>query len=293
MNFNKVFQNIFSLLRRTVRPLLTLFFVLFIFFTFWHITVKPTYNHKYISMYQILPEVSFSGDIVTIHNIRNFSYITEDDFEKNYYTATFDLSKIKSVDYILVPFSDNKLKAHIMLSFVFEDGTSFVISPEGRREKGEQYSLFNATIRQLELAYLITSESDALTLRAVARNNSVYLYPLVLTKESRKALALDMLSRSKELFSNPTWYSLFSDACALNVVHHIQKSVQSDVPLFNFKIFVSSFSDSYLYENNLIATSTRFEKMKQGALISEKIRRYADTDDFSRKIRKVESEGVN
>ncbi|MFA6077560.1 MAG: DUF4105 domain-containing protein [Candidatus Paceibacterota bacterium] len=244
-------------------------------------------------MYQILPEVSFSGDIVTIHNIRNFSYITEDDFEKNYYTATFDLNKIKSVDYILVPFSDNKLKAHTMLSFVFEDGTSFTLSPEGRREKGEQYSLFNATIRRLELAYLITSENDALTLRAVARNNSVYLYPLVLTSESRKTLALDMLGRSKELFSSPTWYSLFSDACALNVVRHIQKSVQSDVPLFNFKIFVSSFSDSYLYDNNLIATSTRFEKMKQDALISEKIRRYADMDDFSRKIREVESEGAN
>jgi len=266
---------------------LVLVFVLCVGFIFWYLTVKPTYTHDYDPLYQKLPKVGFAGDVVTIRNIRDFSYTTEQSYTQHYYTGSFDLSTVRSVDYILVPFIDAHWKAHVMLSFGFENGTHFVISPEGMREKGELYSLSGVLLRNYELAYLVVDEKDALTLRAIARNNQVYLYPLLLSKERMKELARDMLSRAQALSSIPTWYSLFSDACSLSVIQHIQRSLHESTLPLDFREFVSGFSDWYLYDNGLISTSTTFATERDAALVSEKIWLYRDSPDFSEKIREV------
>lgn len=288
MNFNKVFQKTFPVLKKVFNFFILLIIFLFAIFLSWYFTVEPTYSHDYNPLYQKLPEVSFSGSIVTVHNVRSFLHADKESYIQDYYDATFDLNTIRSIDYILIPFTDSKFKAHAMLSFGFEDGTYITISPEGMREKGEEYSLFKTIFRQLELSYLIVDEKDALTLRAFSRGNLVYLYPLVLPKESMKILAEDMFVRAEELSHKPTWYSLLRDACATSVIQHIQKSLQKNDTLLGLRVFIPIFSDKYLYDNHLIDTSRSFSETKEGALIDEKIRQNIENDfDFSKKIRKI------
>ncbi len=288
MNFDSVLQKMFSVLKRIFKFFLLLATCLFVVFIFWYFAVEPTYLHDYNPLYQKLPEVSFDRDVVTVHNVRNFLHADKESYIQDYYDATFDLDTIRSVDYILIPFTDSKLKTHAMLSFGFDDGTYITVSPEGMREKGEEYSIFKTIFRQLELSYLVVDEKDALTLRAFSRGNTVYLYPLLLPKENMKILAKNMLVRAEELSRKPTWYSLFRDACTISVIKHIQKSLQKEDTLFGFTIPTPIFSDKYLYDNYLIDTSISFHEVKRKAIVDEKIRQNIENNfDFSKKIRGI------
>src|ERR1700741_2436285 len=46
----------------------------------------------------VTPYATINGDLVTIHNVRNFAYRTETDFTPRWETRTYDLSKLDSVD---------------------------------------------------------------------------------------------------------------------------------------------------------------------------------------------------
>jgi hypothetical protein len=54
----------------------------------------------------VLPTADFTGNQVTIHNVRNTEYRTADDYTVQHYDKTFDLEKLDSVDFIVVPFDD-------------------------------------------------------------------------------------------------------------------------------------------------------------------------------------------
>ncbi len=89
----------------------------------------------------ILATATFDQNQITIHNVRNCRYRTEEDYDLRHYDLHFDLPDVRSVDFIIVPFSDKPLLAHTMLSFGLADGQYFSVSVEGRLEQGEDYSL--------------------------------------------------------------------------------------------------------------------------------------------------------
>jgi hypothetical protein len=51
----------------------------------------------------VLPFATFDGNLVTIHNIRNFDYRSETDFTPHYYDKTFDLRQLDSADLMKKP----------------------------------------------------------------------------------------------------------------------------------------------------------------------------------------------
>ena len=55
----------------------------------------------------------------------------------DHYDKTFDLGKLRSVDFITVPFKGMPSMAHTMLSFGFEGDDYLAVSVEIRKEKGE------------------------------------------------------------------------------------------------------------------------------------------------------------
>ena len=111
-----------------------------------------------------------------MHNIRNCSYFRADDYIVHYYEKTFDLGKLTSVDFIVIPFSDLPGVAHSMLSFGFEDRDYLGVSVEIRKEKGEQYDAVKGFLRQYELIYNVADERDLIQKYAVHQKYDVYVY---------------------------------------------------------------------------------------------------------------------
>jgi hypothetical protein len=106
-----------------------------------------------------LPYATINGDMITIHNIRNFDNSTETDFDPRWETRTYHLSKLNSADIIAVYWA-GKAIAHVMLSFGFDGKEYLAISIETRKERGENYSTLAGFFRQYELYYVVADERD-------------------------------------------------------------------------------------------------------------------------------------
>src|SRR5262245_20183892 len=68
----------------------------------------------------VLPYATIKGDLVTVHNIRNFDYRTETDFTPAYYDRTFDLRRLDRVDLFSVYWIGPCI-AHLFVSFALRD----------------------------------------------------------------------------------------------------------------------------------------------------------------------------
>ena len=108
------------------------FLAAFLLLVAWWSTIPPTQDRDWAPEYATLPYATINGDLVTIHNIRNFDYRTETDFTPRYYTKTFDLRQLDSVDVIASYWMGDAI-AHILLSFGFADKDFLAISIETRR----------------------------------------------------------------------------------------------------------------------------------------------------------------
>src|SRR4029078_229650 len=116
------------------------------------------------------------GDQVRVHNVRSAEFFSYRDCVVDYYDKTYDLSKIRTVDFIMIPFADNRAIAHTLLSFGSEGGDYVGASVEVRLEKGESYSAAVGLLGQFELMYVVADERDLLPVRPEFRHVDVLLY---------------------------------------------------------------------------------------------------------------------
>jgi hypothetical protein len=233
----------------------------------------------------VLPGISIDGNSVHIKNIRNFEYRSTTDYTPRYYDKTFSLDKIRSVDYMVEPFSGNSGAAHTLVSFGFDDGSYVAISVEIRKEKGESFSAVKGLLRQYELMYVIADERDVIKLRSNYRKDQVFLYPMKASREQARNLFLDMLARAQKLQDKPEMYNTLTSTCITNIISHVNKLSPDRVP-WNKNVLFPANSDKYAYDLGLIDTDLSFEEARKKFNINERAEKYADSPQFSKMIRR-------
>src|SRR5687767_8240183 len=82
--------------------------------------MHPSNNRDWNPDVAVLPYAEIGKDSVTVHNIRNCTYQADNEYVVKHYDRTFDLDKIRSVDFIVAPFKEAQGLAHTMMSFGFE-----------------------------------------------------------------------------------------------------------------------------------------------------------------------------
>lgn len=266
-------------------PLLVLLcLIIFIWATF-QIFTAPSNNRDWNTDQSVLPYAEIENNLISIKNIRNFTYESTTDFTPAYYDKTFDLNKINKVWYVVEPFSGIPGSAHTFLSFEFEDDNFVSISVEIRKEKGEAYDPIKGLFNQYELMYVIADENDVIKLRSNYRKDLVYVYPIDSTKEKVAGLFLDMIQRVNGLKNNPEFYNSLSNTCTTNIVNHVNSIATQKVPLWDLRILFPEKSDELAYNLGLIDTDLSFEEARQRFLINEKAQKFATDKNFSVKIR--------
>ena len=157
---------------------LAAYFVLFAVLLVWWRSIEPSNQRDWQADVAVLPYAEINGDIVTVHNIRNFDYRSETDYTPAWYDKRFDLSKLEGVDIVAVYWMGPAI-AHTFVSFAFAGGDHLAISIETRKEKGEGYSTIKGFFRQYELYYVVADERDVIRLRTNYRRDppeDVYVY---------------------------------------------------------------------------------------------------------------------
>ena len=137
-------------------PLVIVVISFLVFKVFW----RPSNDRDWELDQALLPFAEIDGSLVSIHNIRNFSYNSTTDYTVSYYDKTYDISKLKNVYYIVEPFSTFAGSAHTFVSFEFEGNDFLAISVEIRKEKGEKFSAWKGMFNQYEMMYVIADERD-------------------------------------------------------------------------------------------------------------------------------------
>ena len=246
--------------------------------------VQPSNARNWIPNLAVRPRAELNGHLLTVCNIRNTKYLTADDYIVRHYDKTFDLNKLQSVDFAVVPFKEAPSLAHTMLSFGFGDEGYLAASVEVRLEEGESYSPVRGSMRQYEIMYVLADERDVIPLRTKFREDDVYLYRTRATPQQARALLLDVLARVNKLAVEPEFYDTFTNNCTTSIVRHINRLKPGRVPL-DVGVLLPGYADRLAYDLGLLDTELSFEQTKRRARITRLANRHADDPDFSFKIR--------
>lgn len=251
------------------------------------VALRPSNERDWSPDQAILPsaEYSESGERVTIRNIRNCDYKSEMNYEVHHYDKTYDLTKLKTVDFIRVPFSSTPDLAHTMLSFGFDDREYLAVSVEIRKEKGETYQPVLAGMNKYEITYVVGDEHDLIGVRTEHRLNDVYLYPTNASPKEVRALFDDVMARVNKLTDEPEFYNTITNNCTTNLVDHVNHLRPGLVP-YDYRVLLPGYSDRLAYDVGLLRREATFEQTRDKARVTDLAYRYREADDFSVQIRR-------
>ncbi len=233
----------------------------------------------------VLSRAEFTSHYVTIRNIRNCTYRTSDDYDVAHYDKTFDLDKIKTLDFVVVPFLEMPALAHIAVSFGFEGDEYVGVSVEIRKEKGEQYAPVKGVMRQFELMYVVADERDMIRLCTDQYLNGVYVYRANAPPEVVRAMFVDVMHRVNDLGDHPEFYHTFTNNCTTNIVRHINSLGTGTIP-YDYRVLLPGYFDKLVYDLDMIEKAGSFERTKEQARVNRRVYEFAERPDFSAAIRR-------
>jgi hypothetical protein len=266
------------------RRTLVCFVGVFVLIAFWWTMIPASNSREWQDEVAVLPQATVEGDLVTLHNLRNFSYRTEVDFTPHYYDKTYDLDLISSIDLIAVYWMGDAI-AHIMLSFGFDNRDYVAFSIETRKEKNETYSTLKGLFKQYELIYIAGDERDLIRVRTDFRNpqEDVYLYRLSTTPEQARRLFLEYADKINRLTDKPEFYNTLTTNCTTDVVGLV-RALGGDVE-YSWKVLLSGYAPEYAYELGKLDSRLSFVELRRRSLINLRAHAVGDDPAFSIQIR--------
>lgn len=149
----------------------------------------------------------------TFHHLRDFSWTKEDySQEEHWITDTYDVSKITSIEMIIIPFGMHKLLAHTMLIFHFSDKRELGISVEAQLEQGKEYGMMKAIFLWYYNLYIWGTAKDLLWLRKI-RKEKAYGYPLHLDTDKIQKLFVALTHKTNDAHKKHERYALLWNNC--------------------------------------------------------------------------------
>jgi len=268
------------------KRLLAAYSILFVaILSWWLFAINPSNERQWQPDVAKLAYATFDGDTVTVHNIRDFDYRSEFDFQPAYYTKTYDLKKLEGVDLFAIYWMGPAI-AHTILSFNFGGNDHLAVSIEARKELGEGYSTIKGFFRQYELIYIVADERDVIRLRTNYRKNppeDVFLYRLQGPQQTARRLFLEYMKKINELNVEPKFYNTLLDNCT--TVIWLNTRINPEHLPFSWEILLSGYLPQYLYESRRLDSRISFLELQRQAHINNRAQAADQAADFSARIR--------
>lgn len=248
----------------------------------WWSTLEPRQDRVWKSEVARGVTAEFENGVATVHNIRDFRWITPTEAQENWVTRRYDPDAITSVDMFLSIWNSPYI-AHTLVSFGFEDGRHLVFSGEIRKEASESYSTLGGFFRDYELVLLAADERDIVHLRTDVRGEQVSRYPVLMPPDMRKALFLSFLEMGNDLAENPRWYNTALANCT-TVPFRLLNQLTEGLPL-DPALLLSGLLPGYLYRLGVLPAGLTLEEIKSRARLGRLGPPGPDEVAFSRRIR--------
>ena len=223
------------------------------------------------------------GRHVTLHNVRNFDWRTEDDYTVRWETRSYDLDRLNSVDMIMSYWAGPAI-AHMLISFGFEDGEHVVYSVEIRREKNEVYSSIGGFFKEFELSVIAADERDVIRLRTNVRGERDYLYRVRIPLTAMRSLFLSYLDEANQLYTTPRFYNTITVNCT-TLVYHMMRRIVGRLPL-DYRILLSGYLPEYVYRVHGLDQRFTLTELEQRGAISQRGLESNRSSNYSEDIRR-------
>ena len=247
----------------------------------WWFSRRPRADRDWADGMDVLPRVSIDGDLVRIEHFRHFEYDAAGQPLPHYEERTFDLARLRSVDFFLSHWT-GPVMAHTLVSFGFVDGQYLAVSVEARRQRWQSYSPLWGLFRAYELMYVMGDERDIVRVRSNIRHERVYMYRVCLPVERVRVLFVDYLERAEAIARRPEWYNSITSNCTTNLFYHEHGLIRRRL---RPGIFFNGLSARTLYKLGGLASELPFPELQARSAIHELALAAGDSADFSRQIR--------
>lgn len=254
----------------------------FVVLLVWWASIKPSNDRIWADDVARQLSADVNGDIVTVHNVRNFDWHSETDYTVNWETRQYDLTQLKTIDVALSYWMGPAI-AHTLVSFGFADGRYLTFSVEIRKEKGESFSGVGGFFKQFEASVIAADEHDILRVRTNFRGEDVYLYRVAMPDAAKRSLFLSYMDEAHTLITTPRFYNTLTANCT-TIVFDMVKHIIPGLP-FDYRLLASGYLPSYLYDADALAQDYSLANLEGLGHINERAIAANDAADFSEKIR--------
>lgn len=216
----------------------------------------------------------WAGEVVTLRNIRDFSYDAKGVTAERWKDATYDLRQLRTLWFIVEPFAYWGAVAHTMFVFDFEtpEGLrSVCFSVEARFEEGEKYTAWKGLWRNFEVLYLWGTEEDILGRRAVWLQADMFMFPVASPPENLRTLFRQLVEQSNRIAENAEFYHTLASSCTTHLVRNVNTAFPGRLN-WNPAHQLPGLTDAYLWDKGLLAVGGPKERLRQDFAISEAVR---------------------
>lgn len=223
----------------------------------WFFSIEPKQDRDWMA--EVDRQVSYerdatNPDLITLTNVRDFDWQTDEEATEHWNTRTIDLSKLSGID-VTNSYWMGPLIAHTLVSFRFEDDRPLAFSFEIRKENGESFSALAGFFRRYELSLIAAEERDIIYTRSNARGEQVYLFPISnLQQHEVRTLFESYLTAADDLNDKPAWYNTLTSNCT-NIIFYMARIVSGDRLPWDYRIWVSGWLPNYLYDVGMLDAS--------------------------------------
>lgn len=254
----------------------------------WYFNIPAQQNRDWNPDVARILSYEKHGNLVTLHNIRDFTWYSEDQFDQHWDTRHYNLEHISGVN-IITSYWMGPHIAHTLVSFDFTDQKPLVFSIEIRKEKSESFSAIGGFFRQFELSLIAADEKDIIYTRSNIRGEQVYFFPITMSKAEMQALFLEYLKQSDELRAHARWYNTLTSNCTTLVFDMVQAVSPQRLPI-DYRLFASGYLPNYLYDLDAISHQWSMKQWYQYSHVNPKTQHFnqlphPDSATYSRIIR--------
>jgi len=250
---------------------------------FWWQHIAPSNDRVWADDVARITSGIVEGNRVTLHDVRNFDWRTDDDHTQRWETRVYDLDKLDSVDMIM-SYWDGWAIAHMLVSFGFEDGQHVAFSVEVRREKNKTYSEIDGFFKRYGLSIIAADERDVIRVRTNVRGEDDYLYRIRMPLAAMRSLFIGYVEQADRLVNEPRFYNTITVNCT-TLVYHMMKRIVGYLP-WSYRLLFTGYLPAYVYRVGGLDQRYSLEELRALGRITDRARQSDRSDSFSADIRR-------